>query len=144
TVDIERGLGFLRGDEVVALLVVLVERRDGVTGSLVGEAAELVDLGAQAAAILEPIELQPTRRDDVAHLELVAVRVIRHDERGVLRAEEVRPAGAGHVRDREIRRQPGRGTALVSSDRAEAWVEADESPAADRDTRRGTGHHVVV
>ncbi len=87
---------------------------------------------------------QLARDGHVADAEAGTVGVIGDDEGGIFGAEEVRAAGARHLRHREVRRHARRGAAFVGDDGAEAGVKADEGAAADRDARRSAGHHVVV
>ena len=105
---------------------------------------EAIDLGAEVAASREAVAAQSARQATSRTRKSVAVRIVGDDERGVLGAEEIRAAGARHARHREVGRQPGGSAAFVSRHRAEAGMEADERPAADRNARRRTGHHVVV
>ncbi len=96
--DVEGPLGLRRGHQVVALLVIGVERHGRVARGLVGEAPEAVDAGTQVAAAIEPIVVQSRGRRDVPDLEVASARVIGNHERGILRPEEVRAARPRHAR----------------------------------------------
>ena len=104
--DVEGPLGVRRGHQVVALLVVGVERQRRIACGLIGEATEAVDARTQVATAVEPMVVQSPRRRHVADLEGVSIRVIGDHERGILRPQEIRPARPRHARNREIRGHP--------------------------------------
>ena len=131
--------------QVVALLVILVERHGRVAGRLVGEPPEAVDAGAEVAAAVEPVVGQAARQGDVADPEVRRCSGCRGRRTG----RTSRPGSSARRSatccgiEKYAGRPAGR-PALVGGDRAQAGVEADERAAADRDPRRGAGHHVVV
>src|SRR5437870_11396756 len=52
-VDVERGLGFTRTDQVVALLVLLIEGVDRIARFLIEDARHAIDLAANLTARIE-------------------------------------------------------------------------------------------
>ena len=122
----------------------LVERHRRVARGLVGEALEAIDFSCGWSVRSSKRSAVSPRAGRHREPEAGAVRIVADDERGVLRAEEVRPARPRHARHREVRRQPAGAALLVRDHRAQARMEADERAAADGNARRGAGHHVVV
>ena len=142
--NVEGGLGRGGGDEVVAAGIVLVDATDRIAGGRVVEARQPVGERPQVAALGEARPLNGARCGEIADPEAGRVGIVADDKRSVLRAEEVRAAGAGHAGKGEVAGEAVRRLALVPSDRAHAGMEADKRAAADRDPRRGAGHHVMV
>jgi len=143
-VDVERGLGLFGGDEVVPLAVVRVKAADGVAGGGVVVALDFVHELFEVSAAAEAPLGEAAGEGDVADAEVRVVRVAVNDEGGVFGPQEIRAAGAGHRRDGEIRGEAVVLAELVGGDASHAGMKADERPAADRNSRGGPGHHVVV
>src|SRR4051812_2202713 len=97
-VEIKGFLRLLRGDEVDALLIVAVEIHRGILGGFVGEALKAIEGCAELLARLRTAAADVRRQLNVAHPEIFAVGTALDDEGGVLRAQEIGPARAGHLR----------------------------------------------
>ena len=142
--DVEGGLGRGGGDEVVAAGVVLVDAADRIAGGRIVKAGKAVGERPEFAALGEARPFDGARCGEIADPEARRIGIVADDKWGVLGAEEVRAAGAGHAGQREVAGEAVRRRPLVPGDRAHAGVEADKRTAADRDPRRSAGHHVMV
>jgi hypothetical protein len=133
--EIEGLAGFLRGDQLVG---VLVERIHGIerVGFLQG-AEMVVHRFEERAAAVEAFFIDPAREVEVAHLE-ISLRGIRAEGEGAVGGGEV--AGVrvfvGDVGDADVGREVVAGAELVGDDGAHRW----------KGKRRGgavAGEHVV-
>src|SRR5438067_105275 len=69
--------------------------------------------------------------DDIAHFEALAVGIAFDDEGGMLSAQEIGAAGAGHFRGGHVGGEAFADAALPGDDRAVGGVKGDERAAAD-------------
>ena len=124
-------------------------RRAPATGSpaaLSMNPLEAVDLAAQVASrSANRLVGQPARQRHVADAEVrrCSGRRRRRTGRTWRRGSSARRTATCSACEKYAG-SPAGAPRLVGDDRAQARVEADERPAADRDARRRAGHHVVV
>ncbi len=91
--------------------------------------------------------INSTGNRNVTNCKSTAVRIVGDNERGIFGAEEIRATTTAHPRQAEITRHGALWVTLVmliTDDGSHAGVETNKRSTAHWNTRRGTGHHVMV
>ena len=142
--DIESRLRLRTRDEVHALGIELVKTHGRILRCRIRYARQPVQGFSQILTGYSPALTDVGGKHHVTDLEAFRLRRTAHDERRVLRAEEIRPAGARHARHGHVGRHALLHSALVGNHGTKRRMKGHEGTAAHRHGRRRTGHQVVV
>src|SRR2546423_914554 len=100
-------------------MIKAVKPHGWILGRFFADAHQSVERFTQLLPRLRAAFAETGRQHNIANLEILVVRVATNDKRSMLCTEKIWPSGAGHFRNRHVRRQSTLDATLPGNHRAE-------------------------